>query len=243
MNHQEAQFILRAYRSNGQDADDPQFQEALAHAKNDPALAQWLAEEMALDTAISAKIKQTLVPPDLKMNILAARKIIRLQPWWQTKSWLAAAASFLILLGGFGFWMTHKTNDEFAFYRHDMATFLTKLDRLDVSTSDMTKIKNWLSQRNAHGDFVVPAGLNDLSSLGCRVLDWRGQKVTLVCFKADGPKEVHMFIVDRGAFPSVPENKPHFAQDGVWATASWSHENKTYLLASMGDVSLLRKYL
>ena len=100
MNNQEAQFILRAYRSGGQDANDPQFQEALAHVKKDPALSNWFAEEMAWDAAISAKVKQSWVPVDLKANILAGRKIVHPQPWWKTKTWLAAAASFLILLGG-----------------------------------------------------------------------------------------------------------------------------------------------
>ena len=47
MTNQEAKFTLSAYRANGQDAGDPAFAEALAQAKQDPALGAWLARAQA----------------------------------------------------------------------------------------------------------------------------------------------------------------------------------------------------
>jgi hypothetical protein len=51
MNIEEAKLILSAYRPDGQDAGDPQFQEALELTKQNPDLARWFAEAQAWDIA------------------------------------------------------------------------------------------------------------------------------------------------------------------------------------------------
>jgi hypothetical protein len=43
MSIEDAKLILSAYRPGDQDADDPQFREALELTRHDPDLARWIA--------------------------------------------------------------------------------------------------------------------------------------------------------------------------------------------------------
>jgi|GEM_PF-6936734 len=83
MNDAEAKLILQAYRPGGQDANDPKFRAALEQAQRDPELARWFANEQALDSLISAKVKSAIATPaHLKSQLLAQTKIIRPVAWW-----------------------------------------------------------------------------------------------------------------------------------------------------------------
>ncbi|MGH7956736.1 MAG: hypothetical protein ACREH8_06965, partial [Opitutaceae bacterium] len=99
MTREEAQFILQAYRPNSEDAHDPQFADALALARQDPALGRWFADEQAMDAAFAAKLRARPTPTDLKAQLLLARATILNRPWWRQPVWLAAAASVALLLG------------------------------------------------------------------------------------------------------------------------------------------------
>ncbi|MEW6161036.1 MAG: hypothetical protein AB1813_26705 [Verrucomicrobiota bacterium] len=117
------------------------------------------------------------------------------------------------------------------------------MDRLDLESKDVNKIREWLQQNKGHGDFALTRGLQELPGLGCRVLSWNGQKVTLICFGKMGPEEIHLFIADRAAFSQPPPMTPQFAKEGAWQTASWSRGSKVYLLAGMGNRETLTKLL
>jgi hypothetical protein len=242
MTNDEAKFILQSYRRSGADAENPVFIEALEHARRDPQLSQWLAEEMQLDSAVSRKIKSAVpIPADLKSTILAGGKIVR-PPVWYRRSWFAAAACFFILLGVTGFWILNRQAG-FPAFRSDMLNFVAQMDRLDLESTDVNKIREWMKQNNAHGDFTLTQGLAEMPGIGCRVLSWNGQKITLICFGKMGPQEIHLFIADRSAFPKPPPMSPQFAKEGAWTTASWSRGDKAYMLAGMGDRETLTKYL
>ncbi len=245
MNITEAKFILESYRHHGGDANDPQFREALKLAQRDGELSKWLSEQTAFDAAISGKIKTITAPSDLKAKILAGRKIVTPTPWWRQSTWIAAAACFLLLLGFAAFFLTPTRGENFAQYRSDMTDFLsTRLDRLDMDTPDMTKIRDFLGQHGGQSDLVLPERIAELRKLGCRVLDWHGQKVTLVCFKQNGPHEVHMLVADGAHFRNAPKGStPEYTKSGDWMTASWSRDGKVYVLAGMGDRAALQKYL
>lgn len=238
MNNEEAQFLLRAYRPGGQDAQAPQFQEALEQAKCDPELARWFAEERALDSRVSAKLKAAVKPPvHLKAMLLAQRKIVRPVPWWRQPAWIAtaAAACLALLVTVSALWLKPRNQTQFARYREAMADFAgSKLDHLDLMSRDVSEVRRWLMHTDAHGDFVLPAGLDGRPSLGCRLFEWKGQKVSLICFELANRHVAHLLVIDRGAFDDAPTDSPQFAQMGEVATVSWSHGDKTYLVASKG---------
>src|SRR5262245_48303791 len=102
MDNQEAKFILNAYRSGGQDANDPGFFEALEQARCDPVLERWFQDSIAFDTAVSQKLCALEVPRDLRESILAGAKITRALHWRnRMRKWAIAAAVILgTILGG-----------------------------------------------------------------------------------------------------------------------------------------------
>src|SRR5262245_46009361 len=121
MNREEAQFILQAYRANGEDARDPQFEEALAFVRNDPELARWFAHEQALDAAIAERIRSVSPPPHLTTELMLACKVIRSRPWWRKPAWVTAAASVALLISVASVWFLRRSGEaEFASFRRTM---------------------------------------------------------------------------------------------------------------------------
>lgn len=235
MNNEEAKLILQAYRPGGQDANDPRFREALEQAQRDPELARWFANEQALDSRISAKVKASITPPaHLKSQLLAQRKIVSPVAWWRQPVWQLAAAACVALLVTLGvLWFAPADQAQFAAYRNKMAEFAdNKLDRLDLMSRDVAEVRRWLAQKESHGDLVLPAGLNGRPSLGCRLLDWKGHKVSLICFELENKQVAHLLVVDSAAFKNAPTESPVFNQVGNVATASWTRDGKTYVIAS-----------
>lgn len=211
MNHDEAKFILRAYRPGGQDAGDPQFAEALAHARHDPGLARWLAEQTDLDAAIGGQLRSIPVPADLKASILAGRKIVpaRAASWWRRGIHPAAAAAALAVtfatIGYLALREPPEPKADFARFTHDITDYLGKgygvlpqhahlattdasyfgsmSYRMNYRSPSLDDIRQWLAANGGHGDFTSPGGLKKPLNLGCGVMDWWGRRVTLISFQ------------------------------------------------------------
>jgi hypothetical protein len=80
MTTNEAKQTLLLYRG-AIDAADPQFQEALAHARRDPELAEWLREQTNCYNAIRAKLRGIEPPIELPEKIVRARPIPFPRDW------------------------------------------------------------------------------------------------------------------------------------------------------------------
>jgi hypothetical protein len=234
MNRDEAKYILRSYHLNGWDADDPQFQHALEMLRHDPELAEWFAEEQAIDTKLSEKFLAFPVPPDLKSQVLAARKIIPLRVWWRTTRWLSSAAAAFVLVATLAVFLAVSSEKrEFVEFRNYVAETAATLDHLDLHSADLVQIRGWLESHRAPEDFVLPASLNGRPSIGCRVFDWTGGKVSLICFQLENKKVAHLFVVDRSKLTKMaPGETPQFqtSVNGM-ATASWADDSRIYIVA------------
>ena len=247
MNRDEAKYILRSYDLNGRDAGDPQFQEALEMLKHDPELGDWFTQEQSMDKKLSERFRVFPVPPDLKGRLLAARKIIPHRNWWQRPPLLSAAAAGLALLGVLAVLLSRTPGKrQFPEYHSYIVETAAKLDHLDIQTSDLAQIREWLGAHRAPEDFPIPGKLNGRSSVGCRVFAWNGQKVSLICFEIENKKVAHLFVMDSSVLTNSPAGGiPHFQTtgDGI-ATASWSDAQRIYILAlEQGEQDLKRLLL
>jgi hypothetical protein len=233
MNNQEAKLILQAYRCGGQDASDPLFAEALEQARLDPELQKWFAEENALDARIQASLQTAVpVPRELKSNLLALGKIIRPAPWrWFQPMKLAAAAAGLLLLGLAAFLFLPQKPAQLASFRETMARYsMQQQGHVAYESHDMAKIQQWLQDRGMETNFEMPAALDSGPAQGCRVVDWNGQKATMLCFVLDG-EHLDLFVMDRAGLPDLPEGgAPQFAEANGLMTAAWVKADKVYLL-------------
>ncbi len=241
MTNDEAKFILSAYRPNGRDAQDPVMAEALEQAARDPELAEWFRRERELDVAISERLSQVAVPPSLRSNILAGHRMMvsrpASRPWWsRALSWAAAVVLFVGLAA---FWgqRTPEVERSFALYRSDMTNFLEhELKGLDFRAPAFSEVSAWLVQERGMDRLTVPADVQSAPTMGCRILDWNGAEVTLVCFSSPSGELTHLVVVDRSALNSLLPglgSGPDF-QDG-WTTVSWEEGDRVYLLAGKGD--------
>lgn len=72
MDKEEARFILRCFRPDGADAENPDFAEALAWAAKDRELGEWLARERASDAGFAAALNSVTIPNILREEILVS---------------------------------------------------------------------------------------------------------------------------------------------------------------------------
>ncbi len=77
MDKEEARFILRCFRPDGADAENPDFAEALAWAAKDRELGEWLARERSSDAGFAKALNAVSIPSALREEILAGLEIER----------------------------------------------------------------------------------------------------------------------------------------------------------------------
>ncbi len=245
MNREEAQFILSAFRPNGADEADPQFQDALALAKSDPELARWFAAEQALDRAFAVKLAGRAVPSGLHAQLLAARFVARPVAWWRRPGWLAAAASVVLLGMVAGGWLRQRAQEAAVVdFRGAMAVVAADMeDHADAWGMDTAGYKRWLLKHGGTADFSLPAGLAGKGIMACKVVEWRGEKVTMLCFKSGG-EHLDLFVVNAETLPGFKVgDTPVFDVAGDMATAAWRREGKVYFAIGGMDVARLRTLL
>lgn len=245
MNKEEIRRILSVSRPRGQDSSDPLIAEAAESAARDPELANWLAQEQSFDRRFTEALKETPVPAGLKIQIMASLlpRIARRPRWPRRVASLAAA--IIILLVFFSSWRgLFQPTASLGDFRSEMVSFVKLTPPLELEATKLDRIQDWLKQVAAPAEVSVPPGLAALQPIGCRVLLFRGEKVTLICFRRGEGKLAHLFVVDRAALPALRlGNKRTFAQEGNWMTASWQKDGRLYLLATQGDRKLLKHYL
>jgi hypothetical protein len=116
MKTSEVKERLFLYRGPIDDAD-PQFEEALAHARRDPELAEWMREQTGSYDIIRSKLREIEPPSDLAEKIIRKRPIPFRRGWTQIirkgpipfpRGWtqiLQVAAAMIILAGVTAVWL------------------------------------------------------------------------------------------------------------------------------------------
>jgi hypothetical protein len=115
--------------------------------------------------------------------------------------------------------------------------------RMDVFTSDMNQVRNYLASRNAPADYVLPLNLETVPVAGGGRLTWQDQPVSMVCFDRGAGDLLYLFVIDQAALPNPPRGEPSFAPVNKLTTVTWTTGNKVYVLAGQLPESSLRNYL
>ena len=246
MTKEQAILILTIYRPGIDDAADPEVMAALNLADSDRELATWLAENTALFEEVRAKLKQIEVPADGVSRALRGRPAKWfLFPAWPRGPWLAAAAGVMLLLGlgGVWFWTNRGLPHEFQTWRSGMVRKAMENYHMDFATNDLRQIREYLARNGGHTNYWLSPALEKLPGDGCGLLRWHNRPVTMICFAMREGEDLYLFIVDRAALSDPPTGaEPQFAKVGQFTTASWTTEDKTYLLAGAVDETSLRRY-
>jgi len=251
MDNHKAKFLLQAYRPDGSDARDPDLREALQQAERDPELAAWLQRERAFDEAFCQKLAEVPVPPHLKEEILAGQKVIHLPSWWQRPLNLSAVAAMLVVAvvvylvfassftGGVA---PAQAVDWTHFQQNAVQVFKQSDFSLKKATANSEEARAWLAEHGAPRDFVLPAGMRHMPTMGCTTFEMDGHPVSLICFKMPSGQLAHLFMTKRKCVRSCPPEKaPVFKQKGDYATASWSEGDMAMMLASKTSMPQLQQ--
>ena len=246
MNSRLAKEILLRYRPGPTDASDPEFAEALEQAKRDPDLGSWFAQHQAFHNTIRDRFKQLPVPAGLKEDILAGYRPPLIPVWWQQPAFqsLAAAAAIVLLIGVAFFWSQPREDRSFAAFQSRVVRNAQRGYVMDITTTNLGEIRQYLAAHEAPADYVLPAPLEKLPGDGGAVLRWHNKPVSMVCFDLGNHNGLFLFVAGRADLPDAPSaSEPQFAKIGKLTAASWSTGDRTYVLAGPGDEQFVRRYL
>jgi hypothetical protein len=105
-------------------------------------------------------------------------------------------------------------------------------------------LQDWLQTQRGVGGFTLPAGLQQMTGVGCRTWMWNGRPAGLICFSRDGKEVVHLLVISRDAVPRAPAGgETRFEQVGGWQTVTWTKGDQVFLLAGKLDRAELEKLL
>jgi hypothetical protein len=235
MTNNEAKFVLAAYRPNGSDANDPAMGEAIAQARNDPAMSVWFGRAQAHDASLAAKVREIAPPPGLRESILAGVRATESsrpsrRTIWRRPVWLGMAAVLMALFSLAAWWRFAPVGgdslEEFA------VNYVARGFVLAKRSPDLAEIRAWLADHRGPLPSALPAEFAQLRALGCRRLDYQGRSVSLVCFERGG-QEFHLFIALREDFPGRPDRTaPAFGGRGDLVSGTWSDAERHYVVVS-----------
>jgi hypothetical protein len=251
VNSDEAKNILLLYRHDTADADDPQIAEALALAKRDPELKNWLVIHCARQFVLREKFRQIPVPAGLKEQIISEQAAKRRRILLRKKSVTAILAVLVLLAVLAPLWFSrHGHDDTLAIYQNRMASIALRGYAMDLATNNPEQIRAYLAQNHAPADFVLPAALKQAALAGCAVEGWQNAKVSMICFRtgkspaAGEQSDLWLFVVNRASVRGVPAgNTTFFSKANRLTTAVWTQGDKLYLLGTEGDAQEIKRYL
>jgi hypothetical protein len=251
MTRDQAQKTLLLYRPGTADAAEPEIAEALALAQQDAELSRWLAQQVAQQEIVRAKMRQMPVPAGLKEQIISERRVFAQKRVVRLAvTWMAALAGVMAI----GWWAAAvlqppPDDDTFSNYRNRMVSAALRDYSMDLETNDAVKIRAYLAQQGAAENYELPAGLQKAAAAGCAIQHWQRAKVALLCFRTGQPlppggkSDLWLFVVDRAAVKGAPaDSEPHFAKVNKLMTATWTQGTKLYLLGAAEDERTLRSW-
>jgi len=239
----QAKEILLLYREGIDRPDDPEFAEALALAKRDPELGDWLQQEQAAQKVLRAKFKEIGVPEGLKEQILSERRVHTNLGFRKKAAFAVAAIALALLLLSIFTTLDLFPNREdkhFSGFRTRMVrTAVGLYPKMDLETSDLSRIHDFLAQRG-HGDYALPSPLARTAGTGCKVLTWQGHPVSMVCLNSGGTTpqtkpDLFLFVMNENFVPDPSAANPsEIVQVSTLATLGWKQNGKLYLLGALG---------
>ncbi len=254
MNREEAQFLLSAVRSDQIDPGDHEIAEALRLLETDPELQRWYDEALRFDRAVSDRLTEVLPPSDLKTGILTGIRVSRPGPWRRRSVLLIAAACvtlgflFTSFVGLDSFQRSDGGRVTAAEFTSGMLSAIANLDSLDHQSSNPADIASWLREQGVEStpEITVAAapGEKDHSFTGCKIIDWQGHKVSLVCLhqldREGGRIDLHLLTVPAEAVEGLSRDEVIAQLPGAkspgsgWSTAMWQSGNLVHLLVAEG---------
>jgi hypothetical protein len=242
MNREEAQDILRIQHPQAPSPGDAELAAARELVRHDPELADWWEQQRAFDGAMRQALAGIPVPAGLAERIVRDHSRRLRVHWWHRPIIWAAAASVALLAGVWH--VRHSREDEFAAFSIRMARAALRDYRMEIQTNDLAAIRGYLASRSAPADYQLRARLDQLPGLGCGIVRWRNQPVSMICLDRGQKQILWLFVADPKTVPGAPTGaEPAYRQVGGLAVAVWNDGHRLYLAGALGSPEGLRQYL
>jgi hypothetical protein len=258
MDKQHCRFLLRAYRSNGADANDPSISEALKLAKNDPELSAWFAREQAIDSALVEKIREFEVPSHLRKDILNGLELSsnrRHGPRFAMLSSLTGLAA-AVAFGVYALLPEEKPAEPSSFdsvvaSAYDNSREMIGLNYFSASVADL---REWLGEQSAPVPGDLPHALNSLKTIGCSNFEWQGVPASLISFRAHGLVEdadgkaidrcINLYTVEKQSCSGgSAHGDPIIFARNEQSIATWRDSSRLYVLVAKAPENRLEQFL
>ena len=253
MTRQEAKQILLLYRPETADAEDPDFAEALALAKQDAELTLWFEQHCGVQRILRARFQGITPPEALKEQIIAEHHARLVRERLRRPVTLVAVAAMCVLMAlALALLLRPRSERTVAGFRQRMisTTRPGTYPPMLIETNDVREIRACLAQNQGPADFVLPRALEAATSTGGAVLRWQSQPVSMICFRTGRPlkpgekSDLFLFVIDRSAMTDAPgAGSPRFTTTNQITAASWVEGDKFYLLTCAGDETILQRFL
>lgn len=238
MDDAELHLRLSACRPHGQDNDDPLLKEAMEMLPQRPAVMESFAAEQAFDRKICKCLGDVPIPENLKSEILASAKLNSTVPRWQRLPWLAAAAVIALTGLAFTIYQPVRADPTVAQFENEIVDIFDTMKNsgygIDHVTGEFSNVSAWLATQGAPKPYGVKPCTKEARPFGCRTVNWRGQKVAMVCF-GRGDQGAHLFVVSKESLKDSPEPADPDKVQRVegYPVASWACRKYVYVM--MGD--------
>lgn len=248
MDDSELQLRLSACRPNGQDNDDPLMREAMECLPHRPAVMEWFAKEQTFDRTMCQCVSGIAVPECLRAEILAAAKLSNKVPRWQSLPWLAAAAVIALMGLVYVIQVPLEKDATLAQFETEIVDMFDSMKSegygLEHVTGELTNVSAWLGNQGAPKPYVIQPGTKTARPFGCRIINWHGQKVAMVCF-GRGDQEAHLFVVLRESLKELPDDLTPGKVEHVdgYPIAAWSCRKCVYVMMGNSPDTKLEEFL
>ncbi len=239
----QAKSILARWRPGEPLDSDPEIQEAIRILNRDQDHAEWLRRHSEFQAATAAALRRLPVPTHLAAGILAAARPRVLMPSfrWRRSLRLAAAGVVAALLAA-GVLLRDGTTTDHTTFRGRMVRAALREYRMEITTNDVPAIRAYLARKNAPADFNLPPGLAVLPALGAGTLSWKDGRASMVCLDGGPDGMLYVFVVPEAELSGAPPARTEFARVNRLATGTWTHQGRTYVVASSASLDTIRKY-
>ena len=240
MKTEEAKIILASVHRESDRTSDADISEAFALLDSDPELQDWFEQEQAFDAAITNKLAEIEPPADLKAKLVGlldentapeSSDIARVH-WLRSPLLAAAAAVALVSFFTIQLFTGPAKAGSFDSFRSDMVEIAHGGLKLDHHEKDLDRLYDWLNKVGATCPDELPVCVECTETVGCKIIDWNDDKVTLICLRNNSSQVVHCFVIPREQFDQLPDEaqiRNNLLMDGLDTTA-WSDQELVYLL-------------
>lgn len=249
MNNETAKVILSAYRSNGADAQDPLFTDALQQARLDPELGKWFEQQRTFDDRIFQAVRRIEAPASLKEVLVVAGQGAKAQgsprariPWLALAAVLVASAALLV--GPLGVNPFNNANDTLTAFQKDALAMLSGQPgpKLDFMTPSLPATQAYIAKERGPVAPTLPAALKEMPTAGCMVTEWRHHRISLTCFLAPDGQLVHLVVLPKDALAGARLPNTFQATDG-WRMVYRERDGMVMFWATHAPMTEFRELL